>query len=84
MAAEPVSGQELRVLHERISSTVQALGTRFRRKPALSPRMPDEIFRLAEEAVHHLRLTPRLAMGVGALVAVAVVAAVLATRARRP
>lgn len=97
MAARPVPGQELAVLHERIGRTVAEVRFRARRQSAtgarapvgtrtheVGPRIPDDLIRAAADALRNLRVAPRLAVGVGAALAlVAGIAAVLMAWGRR-
>ncbi|MGQ0549801.1 MAG: hypothetical protein ACT4PY_09075 [Armatimonadota bacterium] len=83
MAAEPLSGQELAILHERIARTARELRRRARTRPA-GALASDDLLRLAEAALRSVPVTPRLVAGVtAALLVVAGVAAIMAVRGRR-
>lgn len=83
MAPEPLSGQELEVLHERISRTAAELRLRARRRPG-GLYLSDDVLRLAEAALRSVHVTPRLLAGVtAAALVVAGVAAIMAVRSRR-
>lgn len=83
MASEPLSGQELAILHERISRAAAELRLRARRRPA-GLYLSDDVLRLAEAAFRSIPVTPRLLAGVtAAALVVAGVAAIMAARSRR-
>lgn len=92
MAAEPLPGQGLTILHERITRAAAEL--RFRTRPPASGeasvygsarrRVPDDLLRAAEGVLRGVHLSPRLIASVAAgLLVAAGVAAVLAVRGRR-
>jgi len=84
MAAEPLSGQELEILHERIARSAAELRLRARLGPGV-PRATDDLLRVAEAALRSVHVTPRLLASVtAAALVVAGVAAIMAVRGRRP
>ncbi|MGH7427570.1 MAG: hypothetical protein ACREJ4_04335 [Candidatus Methylomirabilaceae bacterium] len=83
MAPEPLSGQELETLHERITRAAAELRLRARPRPG-GLHLSDDVLRLAEATLRSVHVRPRLIAGVtAAALVVAGFAAIMAVRSRR-